>query len=56
MYLVYLQTAVISVPGQLRSPWAEWEPLTTEVQEVAEKSVMANCYDAKRAMQLFDNS
>ena len=32
-------------PGQLRLPWAEWEPLTTEVQEVAEKFVMANCYD-----------
>jgi putative transposase len=48
--------------GQLRlgkaqcrrqSPWAEWEPLTTEVQEVAEKFVMANCYDPKKAMQLF---
>jgi putative transposase len=40
-------------PGQLRLPWAEWEPLTTEVQEVAEKFVMANCYDPQIAAQLF---
>ncbi|GAB1538881.1 hypothetical protein NUACC21_15450 [Scytonema sp. NUACC21] len=42
-------------PGQMRLPWDEWEPLTTEVQAVAEKFVMANCYDPKIAMQLFNS-
>ncbi len=41
-------------PGQMRLPWAEWQPLTTEVQEVAQKFVVANCYDPKVAMKLFD--
>jgi putative transposase len=40
-------------PGQMRLPWDEWEPLTTEVQAVAEKFVMANCYDPKVAAQFF---
>ncbi|MUG96466.1 transposase [Scytonema sp. UIC 10036] len=42
-------------PGQMRLPWDDWEPFTTEVQAVAEKFVMANCYDPKVAAQLFDN-
>ncbi|MBW4596446.1 MAG: hypothetical protein KME46_26955 [Brasilonema angustatum HA4187-MV1] len=40
-------------PGQMKLPWAEWELLTTEVQAVAEKFVLANCYDRKIAMKLF---
>ncbi len=42
-------------PGQTRLPWAQWEPTNPEVQEAAEKFVMANCYDAKIAMQFFND-
>jgi hypothetical protein len=27
-------------PGQMRLPWDEWEPLTTEVQAVAENLIV----------------
>ncbi|MEO1429032.1 MAG: hypothetical protein AAFV71_08225 [Cyanobacteria bacterium J06633_8] len=43
-------------PGQTRLPWAQWEPTDSEILEVAEKFVMANCYDTKIAMQLFNDS
>jgi putative transposase len=43
-------------PRQMRLPWDEWEPLTTEVQAVAKKFVLDNCYDLKVAAQLFENS
>ncbi len=39
----------------MRLPWDEWEPLTTEVQAIAEKFVMENCYDPKIAAQFFEN-
>ena len=42
-------------PGQTRLPWAQWEATNPEVQEVAEKFVMANCYDPKIAMQFFND-
>jgi putative transposase len=40
-------------PGQTKLPWATWEADNPEIEAVAEKFVMANCYDAKIAMQLF---
>ncbi|MFM7353433.1 MAG: transposase [Microcystis aeruginosa] len=42
-------------PGQLKL-WDEWEPDHSLVREVAEKFVMANCYDPKVASQFFNNS
>ncbi|MDJ0796677.1 MAG: hypothetical protein QNJ51_07535 [Calothrix sp. MO_167.B12] len=38
----------------MRLPWDNWEVLDSEVNEVAEKFVMANYYDPKVAMQLFN--
>ncbi|MGK7871759.1 MAG: transposase [Xenococcaceae cyanobacterium] len=43
-------------PGQMKLPWATWEVVDSEVRQVAEKFVYANCYDPKVAMQLFDDS
>ncbi|WP_088242359.1 transposase [Calothrix rhizosoleniae] len=43
-------------PGQMRLPWDTWEVIDTEVSEVAEKFVMANCYDPKIAMQYFNDA
>ncbi|AKG22104.1 transposase [Calothrix sp. 336/3] len=40
-------------PGQTKLPWATWEPDNPEIDAVAEKFVMANCYDLKIAMQFF---
>jgi putative transposase len=42
-------------PGQMRLPWDTPEATDPEIREVAEKFVMANCYDPKVAMQLFDD-
>ena len=41
-------------PGQMRLPWDDWKVVDSEVSKVAEKFVIANCYDPKIAMQLFD--
>ncbi len=43
-------------PGQMRLPWDEWEATNSEIREVAEKFVMANCYDPKVAAQFFNDS
>lgn len=43
-------------PGQMRLPWDTWEVVDSEVSEVAEKFVMANCYDPKIAAQFFDDA
>lgn len=43
-------------PGQMRLPWDKWEVEDSEVSKVAEKFVMANCYDPKIAMQFFNNA
>jgi putative transposase len=44
------------VPGQMSLPWDEWEATNEEIREVAEKFVMANCYDPKVAAQFFNDS
>jgi putative transposase len=44
------------VPGQTRLPWDEWEATDSEIRDVAEKFVMANCYDPKVAAQFFNDS
>lgn len=43
-------------PGQMRLPWDNWEAIDSEVQKVAEKFVLANCYDQKIAALLFDDT
>ncbi len=43
-------------PGQMRLPWDEWEANNDEIRLVAEKFVMANCYDPKVAAQFFNDS
>jgi putative transposase len=43
-------------PGQMRLPWVEWEFEDSPVREVAEQFVVANCYEPKIAMRLFDES
>lgn len=43
-------------PGQLRCPWAHWEATNPEIREVAEKFVMANCFNPEVAARFFDNS
>ncbi len=43
-------------PGQLRLPWDTWEATNTEIRQVAEKFVIANCYDPKIAAQFFNDS
>ena len=45
-----------SSPGQMRLPWDTWEANDSEVRQVAETFVLANCYDPKVAMELFDDS
>ncbi len=35
-------------PGQMNLPWNKWEATDPEIQEVADKFVMANCYDPAR--------
>ncbi len=40
-------------PGQMRLPWDDWEVADSEVREVAEQFVTANCYDPRIASQLF---
>ncbi|WP_041739810.1 hypothetical protein [Calothrix sp. PCC 6303] len=42
-------------PGQTKLPWATWEADNPEIEAVAEKFATANCYDAKIAMQLFND-
>ena len=37
------------------SPWATWEPVESQVMDVARKFVLANCYDPEVAMQFFDD-
>lgn len=44
------------IPGQMSLPWDEWEATNSEIREVAEKFVMANCYDPKVAAQFFNDS
>jgi putative transposase len=39
----------------MRLPWVEWEFEDSPVREVAEQFVVANCYDPKIAMLLFDD-
>jgi putative transposase len=36
-------------PGQMAFPWAQWETPDSEVQQVAEKFVFANCYNQQAA-------
>jgi putative transposase len=36
-----------------KSLWDEWEKPDEEIRKVAEKFVMANCYDRKAACQKF---
>ena len=43
-------------PGQMRLPWDDWKASNGEIREVAEKFVLANCYDPKVAMQFFNDS
>ena len=43
-------------PGQMRLPWDTWEVEDSEASKVAEKFVMANCYDPKIAMQFFNDA
>ncbi|WP_414542851.1 MULTISPECIES: hypothetical protein [Nostocaceae] len=31
-------------PGQMNLPWNTWEATDPEIQKVADKFVMANCY------------
>jgi putative transposase len=38
-----------SSPGQMAFPWAQWEVPDSEIQEVAEKFVFANCYNPQAA-------
>ena len=42
-------------PGQMRLPWADWEPPSNLVAEVARQFVLANCYDPEVAMKFFDD-
>ncbi len=37
----------------MRLPWDDWEVADSEVREVGEQFVTANCYDPKIAAQLF---
>ena len=41
-----------SSPGQLRLPWADWEAENPEIPEVAEKLILANCYNPQIAGNL----
>nr|MDJ0576009.1 transposase [Xenococcaceae cyanobacterium MO_234.B1] len=43
-------------PGQMSLPWDDWEGNNSKIQEVAEKFVMANCYDPGIASQFFNDS
>ena len=43
-------------PGQMSLPWDDWEATDEEIREVAEKFVMANCYDPGIASQFFNDS
>ncbi len=44
-------------PGQMSLPfWDDWEATSGEIREVAEKFVLANCYDPKVAAQFFNDS
>jgi putative transposase len=38
-----------SSPGQMAFPWAQWEAPDSEVHEVAQKLVFANCYNPQAA-------
>ncbi len=45
------------VPGQMSLPfWDDWEATNGEIREVAEKFVIANCYDPGIAAQFFNDS
>ena len=39
----------------MKLPWDNWEVADSEVRKVAEKFVMANCYDQKVAAQFFND-
>ena len=42
-------------PGQMRLFWDEWEANNDRIRVVAEKFVLANCYDPKIAVQFFND-
>ena len=42
-------------PGQMRLPWDDWEVDQSEITQVAEKFVFANCYNRQAAAQGFQN-
>ncbi len=50
------QRAKKQAPGQMKLPWAEWEATSSEIREVAEKFVIANCYNPQIAAQFFNDS
>ena len=43
-------------PGQMRLPIDDWEATSSEIREVAEKFVIANCYNPQVAAQFFNDS
>ncbi len=43
-------------PGQMSLPWNEWEATSSEIREVAERFVIANCYNPQVAAQFFNDS
>jgi putative transposase len=34
-----------SLPGQMSLPWNQWEASDPEIQAIAQKFVLANCYE-----------
>ncbi|MEH2089761.1 hypothetical protein [Nostoc sp.] len=42
-------------PGQMRLPWDTWEANNSEIVDVAEKFIFANCYNPQVAGMIFRN-
>ncbi len=48
-----IKTKKKTTPGQMKLPWDTWEADNPEITAVAEKFVMANCYNPQVAAQQF---
>ncbi len=45
-----------SSPGQMKLPWDEWEVKNEEIEKVASKFILANCYNLPFASNVLQTS
>jgi putative transposase len=43
-------------PGQMKLPWDDWVADNPEICQVAERFILANCYDPALALQILERT